>query len=121
MKPAMKRLYAKGRLRPGEMNATESAYAAFLEAEQQAGRIEKFWFESMKVKIAAGKCWYTPDFMVLRPNGEIELHEVKGTLAVFQDDARVKVKVAASQYPFRMFVVFPKAKRQGCGWNIEEF
>jgi hypothetical protein len=59
--------------------------------------------------------------MVLRPNGEIELHEVKGTLAVFQDDARVKVKVAASQYPFRMFVVFPKGKRQGCGWNIEEF
>jgi hypothetical protein len=46
MKPAMKRLYAKGRLKPGEMNATESAYAAFLKAEQQAGRIEKFWFES---------------------------------------------------------------------------
>ena len=42
MKPAMKRLYAKGRLRPGEMNAPESAYAAFLKAEQQAGRIEKF-------------------------------------------------------------------------------
>lgn len=68
MKPAMKRLYAKGRLKPGEMNATESAYAAFLKAEQQSGRIEKFWFESMKVKIAAGKCWYTPDFMVLRPS-----------------------------------------------------
>ena len=52
MKTAMKRLYAKGRLRPGEMNATESAYAAFLKAEQQAGRIEKFLFAPMKVNRA---------------------------------------------------------------------
>ena len=116
-----RRLFAKGRLKSGEMNKTEADYAEFLESEKRAGRIEKFWFESLKVKIAAGKCWYTPDFMVFRPDGEIELHEVKGARAVFQEDARVKVKVAASQYPFPVFVVYPRPKKDGGGWTYEEY
>ena len=49
------RLFAKGRLKPGQMNKTEAAYAQFLESEKQAGRVAAYWFESLKLKIADGK------------------------------------------------------------------
>lgn len=50
--------------------------------------------------------------------GEMELHEVKG---FWTDDARVKTKVAADQYPFRIIGVTVKPKKAGGGWNIEVF
>lgn len=46
------------------------------------------------------------------------LHEVKG---FWTDDARVKTKVAADQYPFRIIGVTVKPKKAGGGWNVEEF
>ncbi|MBQ9240545.1 MAG: hypothetical protein IJ164_04290 [Duodenibacillus sp.] len=115
------RLYARGRMKAGTLNKTESAYALYLQAEKQAGRVIQFWFEAVKLKVADGACWYTPDFVVLRPDGMIELHEVKGSPKIFQDDAKVKVKSVATQFPFRCFVVFPRAKRDGGGWDVEEY
>ncbi len=114
-------LYAKGRMKEGSMNKTEKLFQEYLEAQKQAGKILAYWFESIKVKIAEGTCWYTPDFMVLRPNGEMELHEVKGSPAIFFDDAKVKVKSCATQFPFRMFVVFPRSKKDGGGWDFTEY
>lgn len=40
---------------------------------------------------------YTPDWEVLRVDGEIEYHEVKG--GVWLGDSRVKFKMAAELYP----------------------
>ena len=61
------RLYqAKGRLKEGQMNKTERRYFEYLKAEEAAGRVQKIWFESIKVKIADGACWYTPDFLVFK-------------------------------------------------------
>ncbi len=57
-------------------------------------------------------------FAVMLATGEMELHEVKG---FWTDDARVKTKVAADQYPFRIIGVTVKPKKAGGGWNIEEF
>lgn len=69
----MKRfLQAKGRLKVGEMNRTEAAYRDYLELEKHEGRVLDYWFESIKVKIANGSCWFTPDFMILRPNGYVD-------------------------------------------------
>lgn len=113
-----RRLYAKGRMKDGQMNRTEKAYAEYLEHERQHGRIEKWWFESLKLKIADHACFYTPDFMVLRPDGSIELHEVKGSPRIFADDAKVKTKSAATQYPFKVFVVYPEKR---AGWKLEEY
>ena len=48
----------------------------------------------------------------------MELHEVKGH---WQDDARVKIKVAAEQYPFRFVAVKARAKKDGGGFSEEEF
>lgn len=118
---AKARLYAKGRLKSGQMNRTEKAYANFLEGEKHAGRVVSWWFESIKVKIAEDVCWYSPDFLILRPDGTLELHEVKGSPAIFADDAKVKVKACATQYPFPVFVVFPKKKSSGGGWDVQPY
>lgn len=116
---AKARLYAKGRMKSGQMNRTEKAYAAWLETEKHAGRITAYWFEALKLKIAEGACFYTPDFLVLRPDGTLELHEVKGSPRIFADDSKVKVKACATQFPFPVFVVFPKKKSSGGGWDVQ--
>jgi hypothetical protein len=114
-------LYAKGRLKTGEMNRTEAAYRDHLEAEKRAGRILEFWFEHIKLKIADNACGYTPDFMVMRADGVIELHEVKGSLRIFQEDAKVKAKVCADMYPFPVKVVWPRKKKDGGGWEEMQY
>ena len=108
-------------MKQGELNRTETSYAQYLEGEKQSGRVADYWFESLKLKVADGTCWYTPDFMVLLPDGRLELHEVKGSPRVFFDDAKCKVKVVATSFPFAMKVVYPRAKKNGGGWDVDEF
>lgn len=117
MKPAM---YALGRLKTGAMNKTESAYSQYLETLRHAGEIVWFKFEGVKLRLA-DNTFYTPDFMVMGANGLIEMHEVKGARAIFTDDAKVKVKVAADTYPFPFVVVFPIAKNRGGGWEFDRY
>lgn len=62
----------------------------------------------------ADKTFYTPDFVVLAPDGVLEMHEVKG---FWEEDARVKIKVAAAQFPFR-FVAITRDKGN---WSFESF
>ena len=97
---------ALGRMRTGEMNATEAAYGRVLEARKQAGEILWHRFEGLKFRLG-DKTFYTPDFAVMLASGQIELHEVKGH---WTDDARVKIKVAAAQYPFQ-FVAIKRERR----------
>lgn len=117
------KLFAKGRLKAGQMNKTEAAYAKFLESEKFQGRVAAYWFEALTIKIAENRCSYTPDFLVQRPSGELELHEVKGSKnpAVYRDDAKVKAKVCADRFPFKFFVVTPKSKKAGAGWDYLEY
>jgi len=111
------RSFALGRLKSGEMNATEKAYSAFLEAKQQTGLVGWFKFEGLKLRLA-DNTFYTPDFAVMAADGVLECHEVKG---FWTDDARVKIKVAASMYPFRFKAVKKQPAKRGGGWDIEEF
>lgn len=108
---------ALGRLKTGQMNNTERAYAAHLERLRLTGDIEWFRFEGVKVRLA-DKTFYTPDFAVMSADGVIEMHEVKG---FWTDDARVKIKVAADQYPFRFIAFKAIPKSRGGGWAREEF
>lgn len=117
MKPG---LQALGRLKAGAMNKSEAAYAALLESRKQAGEVAWFKFEGIKLRLA-DNTFYTPDFAVMLADGRMECHEVKGARAIFQDDAKVKVKVAAELYPFVFRVAFPVAKRSGGGWSMEDF
>ena len=115
--PVSERNYALGRLKPGQMNKTESAYAERLEMLRRSGKIHWFKFEGMKLRLA-DNTFYTPDFCVMAADGVIEFHEVKG---FWQDDARAKIKVAADIYPFRFLAVKPLPKRSGGGWEVEVF
>ncbi|KAG0184207.1 hypothetical protein DFQ28_011605 [Apophysomyces sp. BC1034] len=110
-------MYALGRLKRGERNKTEAAYEDFLRALQVTGEVLWFRFEGMKLRLADNTS-YTPDFAVMRADGLLECHEVKG---FWRDDARVKIKVAAEMFPIRFVAVRPRTKREGGGWQQETF
>jgi len=95
----------------GAVNKTEAAYARFLST---VPGVESFAYEPVKLRLAKAT-FYTPDFMVVLSDGGIEMHEVKG---FWRDDARVKIKVAAEQFPWFRFRAVTKV---GMGWNFEDF
>jgi len=108
--------FALGRLRSGEMNKTEKAYGEYLMTQRNAGAIEWYRFEGMKFRLA-DNTFYTPDFVIMLPGGEMQIREVKGYM---MDDANVKIKVAAEMYPFRFFVIRKQKKKDGGGWEETE-
>ena len=112
-----KRLQALGRLKAGQMNKTEQAYAERLEYLRSIGAVAWYKFEGVKLRLA-DNTFYTPDFAVMLPDGQMEMHEVKGH---WTDDARVKIKVAADMYPFQFVALRAKSKRDGGGWAAEHF
>lgn len=112
-----KSLFALGRLKTGQMNKSEEAYSKTLEDRKHSGEVSWFKFEGVKFRLA-DNTFYTPDFLVMTANGELEAHEVKG---FWQDDARAKIKIAADLYPLRFVAIKAKSKKDGGGWAIEEF
>jgi hypothetical protein len=100
---------------PGEMNKTEEAYSKHLDLQVKAGLLISHQFDALKLRLA-DKTFYTPDFFVVNARYLIEIHEVKG---FWEEDARIKIKVAAALFPF----VFKAAvwDRKTKQWVIEEF
>lgn len=109
--------FAKGRLKTGEMNVTESEYAQRLELQKRAGEILWYLFEGMNLRLPGG-VFYAPDFAIMTKDGYLEIHEVKG---YWTDDARVKIKVAAGTFPFKFLAIKKRAKKLGGGWEVENF
>ena len=107
------RHYALGRLKTGAMNKTEARYAAHLEAQKAAGMVLWWRFEGVKLRLADAT-FLTVDFAVMAADGTLEMHEVKGYM---QDDANVKLKVAADQYPLRFRLV---RAAKGGGWDVQD-
>ena len=101
------------RVAPPRMNKTEAAYAGQLELLKRLGEIVDYRFEAVKLRLAE-KTFYTPDFLVTTVD-EIQFHEVKG---FWRDDARVKIKVAAAQYP--EFAFCAVTRKRG-SWHFEQF
>jgi len=95
------------------MNKTEAAYSHELEALRNVGEILWYKFEAVKLRLA-DNTFYSPDFAVMYKDGMLAMHEVKG---FWEDDARVKIKVAASLSPF----TFVAVRRFGKGWEYEQF
>lgn len=114
---ARNKRFALGRLRAGAMNKTEAAYGQHLELLRQAGEVHWYAFEPIKLRLA-DNTFYTPDFAVIAKDGVLEMHEVKG---FWEDDARVKIKVAAEKFPFRFVAMKAESKKRGGGWKAEEF
>lgn len=95
------------------MNKTERRYADYLETRRLVGEIWRWDFEAVKLRLA-DSTFYTPDFRVILADGTEEFHEVKGH---WEDDARVKIKVAAEQHPYRFVAV----RSAGNRWEHECF
>lgn len=91
----------------GTMNKLEARYAAFLALQKRGNLLADYWFEAFKLRLA-NKTWYTPDFLVQRPDGTLEIHETKGFM---QEDANVKLKITADLY--WQFPVFLVTERRG--------
>ncbi len=110
----IEKLQALGRLKAGKMNKTELAYAQYLDALKACSEVSWWSFESVKLRLADAT-YYTVDFMVMRSNGELEAHEVKGGYAF--EDSLVKLKVANEMFPWSFFLV--KKGKNGT-WNIKK-
>lgn len=113
----MSKNFALGRLKTGQMNATEKDYADLLERQRISGGILWYKFEGVKLRLADAT-FYSPDFAVMTASNEMEMHEVKG---YWQDDAKIKIKVASDLYPFRFVAVMKKPKKSGGGWEYIEY
>ena len=109
------RLFALGHVADGEMNKTEAKFARHLDMLKLAGEVLWYAFEGIKLRLA-DRTFLTVDFAVLPASMRLTMIDVKGAKAIVQDDAAVKMRVAASMYPFAFQYAFPK----GDGWLIEE-
>jgi hypothetical protein len=115
---------------PGDRNKTEARYEQYLELGKEVGGVLKYWFQPITFKLA-DDLRYTPDFMVMTYEMELEFHDVKGTKRVTrksgekvaqpysQEDAKIKAKIAAKLFPeFGWCFVFPLSNGE---WGREEF
>lgn len=110
------------------MNKTESAYNDYLGLLLRAGEIDGFAFEAIKLRLA-DNTFFTPDFLVMAKDGVLELHDTKGTtkklrasgqkeaMPWIEEDAKIKLKVVAELFPFRVFAVFKTSE----GWQKQQF
>lgn len=100
------------------MNKTEKARAIDLEAMKRNGLIAEWWYERWTFKLA-DDTRYTPDFVIQKTNGSLEIEETKG---FWREDARVKAKVFCEQFPFP-FRALTRCKRGGddSSWDVEVF
>lgn len=96
-----------------EMNKTEARFAQWLDIGIREGRFVARYFEDITLRIG-DNCRYTPDFAVLCADSTFRFYEVKG---FWRDDARVKIKAAASK--FNMFPFFA-VQWKGGTWEVEE-
>jgi hypothetical protein len=107
--------YAKGRRPLGIMNKLEERFSFYLETLKRAGEFIWWAYEPIRFRLAANTT-YTPDFVVMTKDLELQVFEVKGR---WLQSARVKIKVASELYPFRFTGVMWDSK--GKSWKMEEF
>lgn len=101
----------------GEPNRTELEYARlFLEPRRLAGEIIDYRYEPPDWKLwLATLCTFQPDWIVDVGDGTFEVHEIKGSH--MEDDAAVKIRVAARQYPDTPFYLCRKIRGR---WIIRQ-
>jgi hypothetical protein len=89
---------------------TETRYATLLTQWQHEGRITRFWYEPLALRLGV-RLVYWPDFLVERPGTHLlECVEVKG--AWVRDRALHKPKAAATRFPCFIFTLAVWDKHQ---------
>ena len=77
----------------------EANYARYLNSLQENGRISSWKYEPdtfVFYGVKRGAVCYTPDFLIIYPNGQKEYHEVKGYMT---SESRTKMKRMKEYYP----------------------
>lgn len=95
-------------------STTEEKFARLLESQRLASEIQGWKYEPMRLNLGGG-AWYKPDFEVIELDHTITLFEVKG---FWRQAGRVRIKVAAANYPEFRFVGVRWIKG---AWEFEEF
>lgn len=93
-----------------KMNKLETAFFEYLKT---TGSLEDIYPQGITLRLANG-CRYTPDFSVFAEECLV-CYETKGPF--FREDAKIKLKVAAHQYPQIRFYLVQKIEGQ---WRIEK-
>lgn len=101
------------------MNKLERARAIDLEAMKRTGQIVEWWYEKWTFKLA-DDTRFTPDFVIQKASGALEVEEVKG---FWREDARVKLKVFVAQFPFptRAYTQGKRWDGNANSWDVEVF
>jgi hypothetical protein len=108
---SLQRMQAIGRVKDDPLNKTERAWATMLDLADDVP-----WYTPKPFNLRlADNTYYRPDFLVMRDDLTLEIHEVKGW---WTDDALVKIKVAAEQFPIFKFIAVSYKKKQ---WEKREF
>jgi len=107
-----------GELLPPKQTKLEIAYGNHLALQKAAGEILAFWFEGITLRLGPN-VRYNPDFLVMRTDRVLELHETKpiGGAGIrakggprFGNDSIVKLRACAGSFPFPCFIVTPEDK-----------
>lgn len=103
------------------MNRREGAYEKHLELLKAAGEVRCWWFEAVTLKCGPD-LRYTPDFLVMHADDTLSCDEVKATAKDgekfrAEEDAMIKIRAAAQQFPFRFRIVWESKTR---GWQAKE-
>lgn len=113
---------SKGMVRQrGKMNRTETAYSQHLEVLRLAGEIVWWRFEPLTLRLthpdAGQPITYTPDFVILYPDGRTYMDDIKPPRKQADDPAaKNRIKLAAEVYSLWEFRI---VRRQGSNWTIE--
>lgn len=93
-------------VRPRYRSQLEAHYAQYLTWREQAGEVTRWYYEPFSLNIAEG-CRFTPDFLVILPDGTQRIDETKGYM---REAARVRLRVAARLYPHWNFYLVTRTK-----------
>ena len=92
-----------------KMNKNEAAYERHLNAARLQGAIHDYTWSPCKLRLGSDyKTTLTVDFVVVHNDMTLEFVDVKGrkgTKFWAEEDAMVKLKCAAEQYPWFAFVI----------------
>ena len=88
------------------MNKLERAFLLQLQVAQRRMEFRFIWREPVVLRLA-GRTTYKPDFLTSTGLNQLTFWEVKGFM---RDDAAVKLKVAASQFPCFQWVLVQRKR-----------
>jgi hypothetical protein len=122
-------LRARGRVRKrsGEMNKTEAAFAVELDRMRAVGEIIWWQWDCVTLRLA-DRTHYHPDFAVLYADGLLRMIDTKGSKKTkdgdykpfCEEDAKLKLKVVAEQFPIVFAIAYRLPIKAGGGWRIED-